>query len=83
MASTKFLKFAIANDSGVSHMLSTNECPLVKLFGPKDSDKFTPNKTVILKGEILSPGTYLLVNDRESLISIIERAGGFLPGSDI
>jgi len=38
MTSTKYLKFAIANDSGVSHMLSTNECPLVKLFGPKDSD---------------------------------------------
>ena len=36
MASTKFLKFAISNDSGVSHMLSTNYCPLIKLFGPKD-----------------------------------------------
>ena len=35
MASTKFLKFAISNDSGVSHMLSTNYCPLIKLFGPK------------------------------------------------
>ena len=42
MASTKFLKFAISNDSGVSHMLSTNYCPLIKLFGPKDSQKFTP-----------------------------------------
>ena len=42
MASTKFLKFAITNDSGVSHMLSTNYCPLIKLFGPKDSKKFTP-----------------------------------------
>ena len=42
MASTKFLKFAITNDSGVSHMLSTNHCPLIKLFGPKDSKKFTP-----------------------------------------
>ena len=42
MASTKFLSCAIANDSGVSHMLSTNSCPLIKLFGPKDSDKFTP-----------------------------------------
>ena len=35
-------KFAISNDSGVSHMLSTNYCPLVKLFGPKDANKFTP-----------------------------------------
>ena len=36
-------KFAISNDSGVSHMLSTNHCLLIKLFGPKDSQKFTPN----------------------------------------
>ena len=33
---------AISNDSGVSHMLSTGYCPLIKLFGPKDSTKFTP-----------------------------------------
>ncbi len=44
MATTKFLKLAIANDSGVSHMLSTRYCPLVKLFGPKDPAKFTPDK---------------------------------------
>jgi len=42
MASTKFLSCALANDSGVSHMLSTNFCPLIKLFGPKSSKKFTP-----------------------------------------
>ena len=42
MASTKFLSCALANDSGVSHMLSTNFCPLIKLFGPKSSEKFTP-----------------------------------------
>ena len=42
MGSTKFLSCAIANDSGAGHMLSTNYCPLLKLFGPKDSDKFTP-----------------------------------------
>ncbi|MDC3089580.1 hypothetical protein OA322_00365 [bacterium] len=42
MATTKYLKLAISNDSGVSHMLSTGYCPLIKLFGPKDSKKFTP-----------------------------------------
>ena len=42
MATTKFLQLAISNDSGVSHMLSTGYCPLIKLFGPKDSTKFTP-----------------------------------------
>ncbi len=44
MASTKFLELAISNDSGVSHMLSTGHCPLIKLFGPKDAKKFTPDK---------------------------------------
>ena len=47
MTSTKFLICSLSNDSGVSHMLSTNYCPLVKLFGPKDSEKFTPNKPQI------------------------------------
>ena len=42
MATTKYLELAISNDSGVSHMLSTGYCPLIKLFGPKDSKKFTP-----------------------------------------
>ena len=44
MATSKFLKIAISNDSGVSHMLSTGYCPLIKLFGPKDPKKFTPDK---------------------------------------
>ena len=44
MGSTKFLSCAIANDSGISHMLSTNYCNLLKLFGPKDSNKFTPKR---------------------------------------
>ena len=42
MATTKYLQIAISNDSGVSHMLSTGYCPLIKLFGPKDPKKFTP-----------------------------------------
>ena len=42
MATTKYLSCALTNDSGISHMLSTNYCPLIKLFGPKDSNKFTP-----------------------------------------
>ncbi|PPR46449.1 MAG: hypothetical protein CFH19_01235 [Alphaproteobacteria bacterium MarineAlpha5_Bin9] len=43
MSSTKFLTAALSNDSGVSHMLSTNNCFLIKLFGPKNPDKFTPD----------------------------------------
>ena len=43
IASTKYLKFALCNDSVISHMLSTSYCPLIKLFGPKESLKFTPS----------------------------------------
>ena len=31
IATTKYLKLAISNDSGVSHMLSSGYCPLIKL----------------------------------------------------
>ena len=48
MATTKYLELAISNDSGVSHMLSTGYCPLIKLFGPKDSKKFTPENPNLL-----------------------------------
>lgn len=47
MASTKFLICSLSNDSGVSHMLSTNLSPLLKLFGHKDPKKFTPNSSLI------------------------------------
>ena len=47
MASTKFLVFSLSNDSGVSHMLSTNLCPLLKLFGQRDPEKFTPRSSKI------------------------------------
>ena len=43
MASTKYLSCALANDSGISHILSTKHCPLIKLFGKKNPKKFTPN----------------------------------------
>ena len=48
MGSTKFLSCALSNDSGVGHMLSTNYCPLIKLFGPHDPIKFTPISKNIL-----------------------------------
>ena len=48
MASTKFLSCALANDSGISHMLSTKYCPLIKLFGPKNSSKFTPHDDLLI-----------------------------------
>ena len=48
IGSTKYLSFGISNDSGISHMLSTGYCKLFKLFGPKDSIKFTPKLNRII-----------------------------------
>ena len=42
IGSTNFLSCALANDSGAGHMLSTNYCPLIKLFSYHDIHKFTP-----------------------------------------
>ena len=67
MTTTKFLKLAIANDSGVSHMLSTGYCPLIKLFGPKDPNKFTPyrkNLFTISANEFSSSNINKITTDR-------------------
>ena len=67
MGSTKFLSCALANDSGISHMLSTNYCPLIKLFGPKSSAKFTPkndNLKTISSNEFNSKNVSLIPVDR-------------------
>lgn len=42
IGSTNFLTCALTNDSGAGHMLSTNYCPLIKLFSYHDIHKFTP-----------------------------------------
>jgi len=47
MACTKFLIFSISNDSGVSHILSTGDCSLFKLFNDKIPTKFTKNNNNI------------------------------------
>lgn len=44
---------------------------------------FTPTKSVVVKGEVKSPGTYPLINNQESLSSIIKRAGGLQSQSNL
>ena len=39
-------------------------------------EKFIPEKTVIVTGEVNFPGTYPLINNNESLNSILNRSGG-------
>lgn len=36
------LDVAVANDSGVGHMLAAMDCPLISLFGPTSAEKLAP-----------------------------------------
>tara|TARA_Y100000590_G_C15692277_1_gene1003849 strand:- start:181 stop:1989 length:1809 start_codon:yes stop_codon:yes gene_type:complete len=47
------------------------------------SEVFIPTKSVIVKGEVNSPGTYPLIENKESLRSVLERAGGLQITSDM
>lgn len=47
MCSTKHLICSLSNDTGTGHMLSTNFCPLLKLFSKNDPVKFTPKSGII------------------------------------
>ena len=48
ISSTKFLDFALTNDSGIGHILTLGHCNLFKIFGHKDSNKFTPIKDNVI-----------------------------------
>ncbi|MBV8060838.1 MAG: glycosyltransferase family 9 protein [Alphaproteobacteria bacterium] len=39
------LRAAVTNDSGLSHMLSAVDCPLISLFGPTSARKLSPRVT--------------------------------------
>ncbi len=60
IATTKYLDLALSNDSGVSHMLSSGYCKLIKLFGPKESLKFTPNKKNLITISSKEFNSYLI-----------------------
>lgn len=42
LAVAKCLNVAVANDSGVGHMLAAVDCPLISLFGPTSPAKLAP-----------------------------------------
>jgi protein involved in polysaccharide export with SLBB domain len=46
-------------------------------------EKFTPTKTVVVKGDVNSPGVYPLINNGETLNSVLSRSGGLQTSSDI
>jgi ADP-heptose:LPS heptosyltransferase len=50
LAIARLLDVAVANDSGVGHMLAAANCPLVSLFGPTSPEKLAPRVT---RGKII------------------------------
>ena len=44
MAASNHLICSIGNDAGTTQMLSCGKNTIIKLIGPSDSNKFTPNK---------------------------------------
>jgi ADP-heptose:LPS heptosyltransferase len=42
LAIGQLLDVAVANDSGVGHMLAAADCPLISLFGPTSPEKLAP-----------------------------------------
>ena len=75
IGSTNFLSCALANDSGAGHMLSTNYCPLIKLFSYHDMDKFTPvtNKITAISAKEFG-STDMSVISTDYVIKKIEEA---------
>jgi ADP-heptose:LPS heptosyltransferase len=45
LAIGQLLDVAVANDSGVGHMLAAADCPLISLFGPTMPEKLAPRVT--------------------------------------
>ena len=44
MATSNYLVCSLGNDAGTTQMLSCGKNIIIKLIGPSDSQKFTPNK---------------------------------------
>lgn len=45
LAVASLLDVAVANDSGVGHMIAAVDCPLISLFGPTSPEKLAPRVT--------------------------------------
>ena len=86
--SVELIRRNIKNNRQEILPFSVNESNNFKFF-PSDHlsihlfEIFSSTKTVVVKGEVLSPGTYPLINNQESLKSIINRAGGLQGTSSI
>lgn len=50
LAIAQRLDLAVANDSGVGHMLAAADCPLISLFGPTSAEKLAPR---VSRGKII------------------------------
>lgn len=59
IALAQCLSVAVANDSGVGHLIAAADTPLISLFGPTPSEKFAPavSQAVVLQAQNWGDGT--------------------------
>lgn len=55
LAVASLLDVAVANDSGVGHMLAAMDCPLVSLFGPTSPEKLAPR---VSRGKVIAAQSF-------------------------
>jgi ADP-heptose:LPS heptosyltransferase len=74
LAIASCLDVAIANDSGVGHMLAAMDCPLVSLFGPTSAEKLAPrvSRGVVVKAQDFG-GAQMTAIPVEAVDAAVER----------
>lgn len=57
LAIASCLDVAVANDSGVGHMLAAMDCPLISLFGPTSPEKLAPrvSRGIVIRAQDFGP----------------------------
>jgi ADP-heptose:LPS heptosyltransferase len=64
------LNLAVANDSGVGHMLAAADCPLISLFGPTAPKKLAPR---VSRGMIIKAQDFGSAHMKDIPLETVER----------
>jgi protein involved in polysaccharide export with SLBB domain len=72
--------YDVSDDLSFDKLKEVKLKPMDKIFVRYVED-YQAQAMVVLKGQVKYPGTYALLNDQETIKSVIERAGGFNEGA--
>jgi ADP-heptose:LPS heptosyltransferase len=78
MAIARRLSVAVANDSGLGHLIAAAGTPLVSLFGPTSPEKFAPQATrlTILRAQDFGAPAMTAIPEAAVLAAVLAAAGG-------